>query len=217
VTVARVTNKAPREVGITPPPAESTSATADDIRRAARRLFASTGYDATTMRAIASAVGIRAASLYNHFPSKEEILWDLTLTALTDLEASWADVARALPSDAEALDRLGAFVRTHVAFHAMKGQEAVLVNSQMDRLSPEHRKSAIVMRDRYQRRLSDIIQRGIDDGSFGVPNVRVTTFAILQIGVGVSTWFKPTGQLTVDDLCDIYEELAARMVTEGTQ
>ena len=166
------------------------------------------------MRAIASAVGIRAASLYNHFPSKEEILWDLTLTALTDLEASWDAVSHALPADAHALDRLSAFVRNHVAFHAMKGQEAVLVNSQMDRLSPEHRKAAIVMRDRYQRRLSDIIQRGIDDGSFGVPSARVTTFAILQIGVGVSTWFKPAGQLKVDDLCEIYEELARRMVTE---
>ena len=165
------------------------------------------------MRAIAAAVGIRAASLYNHFPSKEEILWDLTLTALTDLEASWAQVVQALPAHAAPIDHLGAFVRNHVAFHAMKGQEAVLVNSQMDRLSPEHRKAAIVMRDRYQRRLSDIIQRGIDEGSFGVPNPRVTTFAILQIGVGVSTWFKPTGQLTVDDLCDIYEELAHRMVT----
>lgn len=198
-----------------PPPAESASATADDIRRAARRLFASTGYDATTMRAIAGAVGIRAASLYNHFPSKEEILWDLTLTALSDLEESWGRVVEELPRAASPIDRLGAFVRNHVAFHAMKGQEAVLVNSQMDRLSPEHRKSAIVMRDRYQRRLSDIIQSGIDDESFEVPNLRVTTFAILQIGVGVSTWFKPTGQLRVNDLCDIYEELARRMVTEG--
>jgi len=36
-------------------------------------LFADRGYEGISMRDIASAVGIKAASLYNHFKSKEEI------------------------------------------------------------------------------------------------------------------------------------------------
>lgn len=39
----------------------------------AERLFRTRGYHAVTMRDIASEVGIRQASLYYHFPSKEEL------------------------------------------------------------------------------------------------------------------------------------------------
>ena len=37
-------------------------------------LFATKGYTETSVRDIALAVGIKAASLYNHFPSKEDLL-----------------------------------------------------------------------------------------------------------------------------------------------
>jgi len=41
---------------------------------AAMRLFAERGASGTSMRALADAVGIKAASLYNHFASKDEII-----------------------------------------------------------------------------------------------------------------------------------------------
>jgi AcrR family transcriptional regulator len=50
-----------------------TKSTEDEIRRVALAMFSATGYDGTSVRAIAKRVGIRAVSLYNHFSSKEEI------------------------------------------------------------------------------------------------------------------------------------------------
>jgi TetR/AcrR family transcriptional regulator, cholesterol catabolism regulator len=44
-----------------------------EILDAAARLLRSQGYKATTLRDIAEEVGIRAASIYYHFESKEEI------------------------------------------------------------------------------------------------------------------------------------------------
>jgi|LSQX01.3.fsa_nt_gb AcrR family transcriptional regulator len=40
-------------------------------------LFSDRGYDGVSMRDIASAVGIKAASLYNHFKSKEDIFMSI--------------------------------------------------------------------------------------------------------------------------------------------
>ena len=50
------------------------SATKEKILFTAIRLFAGEGYENVAMRDIAKAVGIKAASIYNHFPSKADIL-----------------------------------------------------------------------------------------------------------------------------------------------
>ncbi len=47
--------------------------TRQEILNAARGLFLAQGYTATSMRQIASAVGITPAAIYNHFPGKDEI------------------------------------------------------------------------------------------------------------------------------------------------
>ncbi len=48
--------------------------TKEKIFEAAIDLFAEKGYDATSMREIAEAVGIKKASLYSHYKGKDEIL-----------------------------------------------------------------------------------------------------------------------------------------------
>lgn len=47
--------------------------TAERILDAAEALFAEHGFAGTTLRGVASVVGIRTPSLYNHFPSKESL------------------------------------------------------------------------------------------------------------------------------------------------
>ena len=47
--------------------------TAERILDAAEAHFAERGYEGTTLRDVASAVGIRNPSLYNHFGSKEQL------------------------------------------------------------------------------------------------------------------------------------------------
>jgi AcrR family transcriptional regulator len=47
------------------------------IIRAATTLFAKRGVDATSMRDIAEAAGVREAAIYRHFPSKEEMSRDI--------------------------------------------------------------------------------------------------------------------------------------------
>ena len=49
-----------------------------DIIRAAGRLFRKKGYNGTTIRDIADAVGMRSGSPFYHFKSKHEILFTVT-------------------------------------------------------------------------------------------------------------------------------------------
>ena len=63
------------------PRATGAAASREDARlavlEAAAQLFTTTGYAATTTRAIAERAGLRQASLYYHFPGKEDILCEL--------------------------------------------------------------------------------------------------------------------------------------------
>ncbi len=49
------------------------SSTADDVLAAARELFAERGYQATTVRAIATAAGVTPAMIHHFFGSKEKV------------------------------------------------------------------------------------------------------------------------------------------------
>ena len=61
------------------------SGRAGDIRDVALTLFAERGYLGTSMRDIASELGLRAPSLYNHLDSKQELLRDIMLRTMKDL------------------------------------------------------------------------------------------------------------------------------------
>ena len=198
-------------------PSKARAATADEIRQAALEQFARSGYDATTMRDIASSVGIKAASLYNHFDSKEEILWDLTRAAMHELAANRAGALARLDPSTGPRERLAAFVRAHVGFHAERRYQAVLVNSQLGSLSRAHHRKAIDLRDVYEDSLKAIIDAGVAGGEFKVSDAPLTTLAILQMGTGVSAWYRPDGRLSIDQLCAEHVKLALALVTRGPQ
>ena len=72
--------------------------TRQDILEASLDLFSTQGYEATSVAQIAEAVGIRKASLYSHFASKQEILDSLIRVVLERYEthsifanADWED------------------------------------------------------------------------------------------------------------------------------
>lgn len=192
------------------------TATADDIRRAALRLFAREGYDATSMREIAAAVGLKAGSLYNHFSSKEEILWDLTRGALTDLRSDIDSALSALPDDAPPSQRLHSFVDAHVRFHAINSEKARLVNRQMPGLSNSHYRAVVDLRHTFEEHLDSILTDGVATGEFQIVDSRLTVYAILQMCIAVSTWYRKGGGLSVEDVCGSYVALADRMVRDGS-
>ena len=56
---------------------QNETTTKGKILETAARMFSEKGYDKVTTREIAKAVGINSASIYYHFPSKEDILKNL--------------------------------------------------------------------------------------------------------------------------------------------
>lgn len=194
-----------------PPLAPSGGAlTSAAILENAAELFSTVGYDGTSVREIAKVVGIKPASLYNHFLSKEEILWGVVRRATLDLESRQREALADVVAPAA---RLSAFVCTHVRYHATRMRDAKIANVQMYMLSKPHFTAITEFRHQYEMMLQDILRQGRETGAFQVDDVKVASYAILQMGIGVAYWYSPTGPLTVDDLCRMYDRIALKIVT----
>ena len=90
-----------------------TSAVARHIARAAARLFATRGYDATPVRAIVEAAGVTKPTLYYHFGSKEGLAQALLTVPMTGLVASLRGVLDAGGDPVESLVRM---TEAHLSF-----------------------------------------------------------------------------------------------------
>ncbi|PZQ70829.1 MAG: TetR family transcriptional regulator [Variovorax paradoxus] len=87
--------------------AQMLQAREDAIVQTVNRLLAEKGFDAMTVDEVAASVGIAKASLYKHFPSKE----DLAAAAMVRIMQRTQDMLAALPGDARPIDQLRAVVR----------------------------------------------------------------------------------------------------------
>jgi AcrR family transcriptional regulator len=172
-------------------------------------LFSKMGYEATSMREIAAAVGVKPPSLYNHYRSKEEILWEIVQGALAEILAGQE---RAFAEHADTLGRFQAFVSFHAEFHCRRSQAAQIVNGNLSSLSGQHYRRAITLRARYEHAFRDLLATGVREGIFDIDDLRVTSFAILEMGMGIAVWFKPDGDLSARQLAERHVKLALRMV-----
>ncbi|KAA0969410.1 TetR/AcrR family transcriptional regulator [Aureimonas fodinaquatilis] len=183
------------------------SFTAASIRQEAQRLFAARGYAAVSMREIADAVGIRAGGLYNHFATKQDILRDLMTGHLGELLAAW-DVTDPVNDTAEA--RLTAFARFHIRFHFEKPDAVFIAYMELRNLEPENFAAVEVLRRNYEGRLRAIFEAGA--GKFCLEDSAVATRAMIAMLTGVTTWYKPGGRLSIDEVEEIYINMARRSV-----
>ena len=138
------------------------------------------------MREIADEMGIRGASLYHHYASKEDILFAICLTVSAE------PVERQLPLLDEAgtpTSRIGALVRAHVLHLVDRQVEHLVGRHEMAALTPEHRAVVDEHRRYYQRRVQDTIAAGVRSGEFDAPDVRLVTLALLDMLNGTSSWY----------------------------
>src|SRR5688572_29535672 len=78
----------------------------EEIMAAARRIVSEQGIDALTMRAVAQNLGYAAPSLYEYFPSKEDLLGCLYFAGAGGFSQHLGETLAAMPAAASALERL---------------------------------------------------------------------------------------------------------------
>lgn len=180
------------------------------ICAAAIQNFYQRGYHAATMRDIAVTVGIRAPSIYNHFPNKEELLHFVMTKTLNHLISNVETALAGCPDNP--VQRLERLVQEHLRFHIMYAAEAAVVDTELRVLGEDHRASVVKLRDRYEALLRGVLQQGVDQGMLTEDDVRLSSIAILTMCTAVATWYRAEGSLSLAEVAAAYSRFVLRMV-----
>ncbi|MWA10077.1 TetR/AcrR family transcriptional regulator [Streptomyces sp. BA2] len=186
--------------------------TPDAARRlliAAVEAFAERGYHATTTRDIAGRAGMSPAALYIHYKTKEELLHRISRIGHDKALRLLRDAADGPGTAAERLDDA---VRSFVRWHADHHTTARVVQYELDALGEAHRTEIVALRRQSDAAVRDMINDGVRDGEFDVPDVPGTTLAVLSLCIDVARWFNVAGTRTPDEVGALYADLVLRMV-----
>jgi AcrR family transcriptional regulator len=175
----------------------------ETIRRVAIERFYRKGYFATSIGEVAEASGIRKASLYHHYASKEELLYYILTVTMDDLMHYLKERLEGI-GDVEV--RLRAAVRGHVLFHLNRQKENFIANSELRGLIAAHYQSIVKKRDAYERVFQAILKDGQKQGIFALTDVKILSYAILTLCTAGASWFNPDGRLSANEIATIYED-----------
>ncbi|MBC8411541.1 MAG: TetR/AcrR family transcriptional regulator [Rhodobacteraceae bacterium] len=180
--------------------------TAKSLLVAARDLFVLNGYAAVSMREIALKLGINAGAIYNHFPSKQEILFRLLEDHMLDLLEQW-DILEVERSKLSDLLILRMFVYFHINFHIDKSREVFLSYMELRSLDRRNFLKISKLRDEYESILQNILVLGKNNKNLDFDDSQITTKAILGTLSSLSHWYHQKGRLGAEDIRKIYWHL----------
>lgn len=165
----------------------------------AAHLFRSKGYERTTVRDLASAVGIQSGSIFHHFKSKDEILRSVMEETILYNTA----LMRAALADAEDLrERVLGLIRCELqSIMGGTGEAMAVLVYEWRSLSAEGQAYILGLRDIYEQMWLDVLGEARLAGYCqGDPFIlrRFLTGALSW----TTTWFRPEGPMSLDQLAE---------------
>jgi AcrR family transcriptional regulator len=184
------------KVGVAP---ERGSA-ATQILDTAARLMRGKGYEATTIRAIAQEVGIKAGSIYHHFPSKDEIVRQVVVKGVRGVSGAVIDALAALPTKSDPRKRLETAVRAHLLSALEQSDYTSASIRAFAFLPPRIREECRVERRKYEDIWRDIMADLDQSGLIG-PGISRDSVRLLLLGAlnWAGEWYRGGG-LSIDKI-----------------
>jgi TetR/AcrR family transcriptional regulator, cholesterol catabolism regulator len=190
------------------------------LASAAVELFYRQGALATSVRQITEACGLTPGALYNHFDSKDQLLYVVVRDIHLRLEKVLAAAREAVAGDPVA--ELSAIIGVYVARHSDHRETARVANREFPLLTGERYDEVVAIRRRLRDGLVDVLLTGQKARVFDLVGgddrsaAALTAIPILDMCVHISEWFHEHRPLSHGDLEARYVGLALRMAGART-
>lgn len=170
-----------------------------EIINVAARLFKEKGYSAVTMRDIAQAMDIKAASLYNHIKSKQEILVLIIIEIAEEFTKVMNEI---VASEIPALKKIEKVIELHIDITLRNPDALACLNNDWMHLTDNELLHFIKMREDYEENFKGIVINGVREGEIQNHNTDVIIFSILSSLRTFYIWHHKTKGLSAKSLKD---------------
>jgi len=177
-----------------------------EVVDAAAKIFAQRGYHGASTQDIADLLGMRQASLYYYFESKEAALEAVCRDGHQDYVERIRGISR---SSASASEKVAQVLLHHAA---PERRDFTLVFLRERRFLPlPARKRIRAFEVQYERCIQRIIEQGIRSGEFRADlDARMVTLALLGLGNTAAVWYGREPAVTPERMLRAYVDLLVR-------
>jgi len=159
-----------------------------EIIEAAARGFAERGFHGATTQDIADVLGIRQASLYYYFPSKEGALELVCLQGV----GGFFEVAKAIASGpGTAADKLTRLIKSHLSPLTDRSDFVRVFLNERQHLPPESRRRIGKWSRGLEQAFESVLKEGVRRGEFRSDlDTRLAVLGILGMANAVANWYR---------------------------
>lgn len=175
------------------------------LRDEAARLFWSKGYAAATTRELAELLGVQKASLYHYMDSKEDLLYDICVESLNNIHRS---VSQAIAGESDPLARVRAMIRGHVVPMLEDREKHATMLTELKSLSPARRDEVVALRDEYEMLARGVLIEAQEAGVlWRGASAKELNLALFNLLNWTIFWYQPGGDLSPEQLAELFERL----------
>ncbi len=164
------------------------------------KLFSKHGYNGTVLRDIASALDMKAGSLYYHFDSKEQLVLEVLTIGVENIIDTVKKEVESLPESSSSKDIISAAVQGHLSALLEKGDYTSTSIRNLGQLPESVQADILVIRDRYEDMwrslLLDAQQKGEIKSSVNLKILRLSLLGMLNRTLA---WYKK-GDLSIEEI-----------------
>jgi len=173
------------------------------IFNAAAELFRQKGFAATSMQDIAEKMDMKAASLYNHIESKQELLQTILMSVADDFVNGMQEIKS---SSLSSQDKLKQIISLHVRLTTDNPNHMALLIGDWTHLEDKYKKSYTKLRDSYENDFRKILKQCMKEGYIKEVNLELALFSILSTLRWTYSWYSKQKDLSPLDLeADLYQ------------
>ncbi|MEX2349518.1 MAG: TetR family transcriptional regulator [Flavobacteriaceae bacterium] len=157
----------------------------NEIISKAAKLFKKRGYSAVTMRDLADALNIKAASLYNHINSKQEILSTIIIGMAEAFTNGMEQIKNEPVSTQEKLKKI---IELHIDLTIESPEGMACLNNDWMHLE-EKLPYFIEMREDYEENFRVILNQGIAQDEIVSRDIEIMLFSMLSTLRTLYVWY----------------------------
>jgi TetR/AcrR family transcriptional regulator, cholesterol catabolism regulator len=169
------------------------------ILRKAAAMFREKGFAATSMRDLAEAVGIEAASLYNHIRSKNEILEAICFDVANIFNTNMDEVEG---SNQKSITKIETLLRFHIQQMVDNYEEVYVSDREWKHLDEPYLSNFQTQRRNYRKKFAGIIEEGIAKNEIRKIDAPTAVLIILHAISGIESWHRSKAKISAKELED---------------